>query len=691
MSSAPDPAPTRDRHRVHPALTRRGAWISALVTLLALISLVGALRGATNETPSRQVPDTAESAQVDALRERFADARLATVIAVTTRTDAGTLTAEDQAAGARLVEKLTRSSAHPARGPIPSQDGKAAIVLVPVERAAHNTTMRESVERLRQDARDATPEGLQVQITGGPAFGADIAGAFAGADLRLLMVTIGVVALLLLLTYRSPVLLLLPLTVVGLADQAAAGAAARLGSQFGWQFDAGILSVLVFGAGTNYALLLISRYREELRRTEDHREALTTAWRAGVGAIVASNVTVVLALLCLALASLPATRGLGMASAVGLALALPAVLFVLPPALAVVGRAAFWPLVPRPVPAEVPSCDARPGLFERTAAAVVRRPLAVLLASLAVLAVLTTGMIGTRIGLSQAEKFRVTSESANGLSTLSAHFPAGESQPHTVVARAEAAAELTAALKQVPGIVRVTPTGTSVDGQLVRLSAVGTAAPDTEEAFSAVRALRETSRALPAAQALVGGPTATELDSRDTGRRDLLLVAPLILLVALVVLVALLQSLVAPLLLTLVNVLSALAAIGAGTFVGTHLFAFPALDAHLPLLAFLFLVALGIDYTIFLAHRIRHEATVHGTVTGTVRAVSATGVVITSAGLVLAAVFAALGMLPLVVLGQLGLVVGLGVLIDTLFVRTIVVPALFALVGDSMWRPGRLA
>ncbi|QQS02409.1 MAG: MMPL family transporter [Austwickia sp.] len=708
-ASRPTPDPgggARGTRRTVPAaLTRRGACVALAIAVLLTAGLFGLLRGATNGTTSAAVPPDAESARVAATAGRFPDAGVGTVVAVVTRTDGGALTQADLAGATSLATRLGTQVDRPVRPPVPSQDGHAAAVLVPLVTADTNSATGERIEALRAVARAAATPGTQVQITGGPAFGADIAGAFSGANVRLLLATIGIVGLLLLITYRSPILMLLPLAVVGTADQIAAALAARLGDRLGWQFDAGILSVLVFGAGANYALLLISRYREELRRTADHRVALATAWRGTAGAIVASNLTVVLALLTLGLAALPATRGLGLASAVGLVVALLAVLFVLPPLLAVIGRRAFWPFVPRaaaagdagPAAADDavaahPADSPTTGVFGRVARTVVRRPAVVLAASLALLAVLATGLFGTRVGLTQVEKFRVASESATGLTTLAEHFPAGESQPHVVVARADQAQAVTQAAAAVPGVIRASPVATApataTDPGLVRISVVGSAAPDTTESFRVVEELRAATHAVPGADALVGGPTATEFDARATNAADLRLVAPLVIGVVLVVLAVLLRALVAPVLLALVNVASALAALGAGTYVGTHLFGFPGLDAQLPLLAFLFLVALGIDYTIFLAHRTRGEAATWGTREGTVRAVAATGGVITSAGLVLAGVFAALGVLPLVVLGQLGLIVGLGVLIDTLLVRTVVVPALFALVGDVIWWPG---
>ncbi|MGS0562215.1 MMPL family transporter [Microbacterium aurugineum] len=309
---------------------------------------------------------------------------------------------------------------------------------------------------------------------------------------------------------------------------------------------------------------------------------------------------------------------------------------------------------------------------------------------LALLGVLAGGLAGASVGLTQVEKFRVASESAAGLTTLGDHFPAGEAQPMVVIGETADAEALAAAIDDVPGVLRVSVTGDSRDGVLTRLLVVGEPAPGTTESLDLVSAVREAAASVPEADAVVGGPVAADLDARAGNQRDVLLIVPLVLAVSLLVLIVLLRSLVAPVLLLVVNILSAVAAIGAGTWLSRVVFGWESLDLQVPLLSFLFLVALGIDYTIFLVHRARIEAQTVGTRQGMVRAVTATGGVITSAGVVLAAVFAALGLLPLVTLGQIGLIVGIGVLVDTFVVRTLVVPALFALVGERMWWPRKV-
>ncbi len=608
------------------------------------------------------------------------------VLLVATRTDGGVLTPADERALTGLTTRVTPAGLPPVGPPTPTlaQDGHAASTLVPVRVGTETSDNVATITDLRGAVATAAPADLRVLVTGGPAFGADIANAFSGADFRLLLVTVGVVAVLLLLTYRSPILWLVPILVVGLADQLAGVVSRAVGQASGLTFDAGIVSVLVFGAGTNYALVLISRYREELRRVQDHQIALARARRATAPAILASNLTVVLCLLTLLLAVVPGTRGLGLAGATGLLIALVAALTVLPAALALTGRWIFWPFIPRPGQHD----DGQRGVWAALGAAVVRRPALVVAGGLAILAVLASGLLGTRVGLGQADQFRVASDSQRGLAVIEQHFPAGTAAPVTVVTDASSAEQVAGAVRAVPGVVSVAPAGQPSDGRAV-LTVVGDAAPGTPRAAELVRATREAVHGIPDAGAIVGGAPAVTVDAKAAAERDLRVIAPLVLALTGLVLMALLRAVLGPLVLLAVNVASSLATIGAGAWVGRHLVGFPALDVQVPLIAFLFLVALGVDYTIFLVHRAHLEEREHGIREGTARALGHTGAVITSAGIVLAGVFAALGVLPLVVLGQLGLIVGLGVLIDTFVVRALLVPGVIALLGERAHWPRR--
>ena len=671
------------RSRFSDRLTsRRGAWLSLGLVLVLMVLLFGAFGSAKAPGGNALAPADSESVRTSELMAKFPNADRQSVLVVASQKDGSTLSDSDVTSLEGLLPALDEYADADSTGPLISEDKKAAVLVTPIKVGDTNADTAEVIKEIRAALADEAPEGITLQLTGGPAFGADVASSFEGADFTLLLVTILIVAVLLIITYRSPVLWLLPLVVVALADGLAGRMTAAAGSAWDLQFDAGIISVLVFGAGTNYALLLISRYREELQTTEDHRQALSTAWRKTAPAIIASNVTVVLALLTLVLAVIPGTNGLGISSAIGLLIALGAVLFLLPPVLAVCGRKVFWPFVPRP--GEAP----RQGrTWRRLASGVVRRPVVSVVGGVALLAIMATGLFGTSIGLDQIEKFRVQSESAAGLEVLSDHFPPGEAQPIFIVADTAESDAVVAAVDGVEGVVRVHAVGTTEDESLTKIMVTSEYPPSSEQSLTQITELREAVHAVPNADALVGGAVATDLDARAGNERDLMLIAPLVLAVSFVVLLVLLRSIIAPVLLLLVNLASAVAAIGAGAWLSRVLFDQHALDLQVPLLAFLFLVALGIDYTIFLVHRARSEAATRGTRAGMVEAVAHTGAVITSAGIVLAAVFAALGVLPLVTLGQLGLIVGVGVIVDTLVVRTVIVPAIFALVGDRIWWP----
>ncbi|WP_240896969.1 MMPL family transporter [Kineococcus vitellinus] len=660
---------------------RISAWLVVVAALL-LSGLVTAVSGSAPEASGAAtgLPASAEAARAAALAERLPDAGTSALVVVFSRegdplTDADRRAAEATAGalGSRLV---------------PSTDGRAALAVVVVRTDVPAEELSQRVADVRATARADVPEGLVVQVTGGPAFTEDISGSFDGANTRLLLVTAGVVALLLLVTYRSPVLWLVPLAVVGAADQVTARLLELVGRLTDTPVDpsaVGITSVLVFGAGTDYALLLIARYREELRREADRRAAMRAALRGAGPAVLASGVTVVLALLTLQAAVLPADRTIGRDAAIGVVVALLFGLLVLPAALVVCGRGLFWPFVPR-----LGSADTtRTGTWARIADRVVARPVPVVLASLAVLAVLGAGLAGARLGLSQTEQFRVAAESVDGSQTLGRHFPDQASEPASVLVREPAAADaVVAAARGVEGVSSAEVARRTDD--LVEVRARLDTAPGSAAGREAVTRLREAVRAVPGAGALVGGTEAVALDQRTATVRDLLVVGPLIVLVVLAVLVVLLRSVLAPLLLVATVLATFVAALGAANVLFTRVFGIPALDTQVPLLSLLFLVALGVDYNIFLVTRAREETPALGTRDAVRRAVAVTGGVITSAGILLAAVFTVLGVLPLIVLTQIGVVVGIGVLLDTLLVRTVLVPALFALLGHRVWWPSAL-
>jgi putative drug exporter of the RND superfamily len=654
-------------------MSRRWSWVLALVVVAVSGALMGLLGGGDSSQRSPvPVPDTAESARAAAVRAQFPGGDEVPAIIVITREDGARLSSADLAA----IEKKWRAQV--------SDDGEAALTVAPLNADLTGFALNDAVKDLRKRAPDGLPGGLRTEVTGGPAFGADIANSFSGANITLLAVTAAVVALLLIATYRSPVLWLVPLAVIGFADRVAAVVGTAVASGLGMNPDgstSGITSVLVFGAGTNYALLLISRYREELGRNKNARDALDIAVRRAGPAILASNATVVLALLTLLFASSPSVRSLGVQAAAGLVVAAVFVLVVLPPLLALFGKRLFWPFIPQT--GAKPLTDS--GIWHRIAESVARRPGRVAIVSIAGLALLCTGLLTTPVGLSQTEQFRVQAESVSGYQTLAAHFPSGLTDPTRVIAPTNRAADIQRAITDTPGVLSASPAGQSPAG-LSQWSVVLNTEPASEQAFETIDALRDSVHSVDPG-ALVGGSDASARDAGAAAERDRLVVIPAILVVVLAVLYVLLRSALAPLILVAVTVLSALAALGLGGWASVHLFGFPALDNTAPLFAFLFLVALGVDYTIFLVTRAREETPDHGTRDGIVRAVSATGAVITSAGIVLAAVFCVLGVLPLIVLTQVGIIVGLGILLDTFVVRTVIIPALFTLIGPVIWWP----
>ncbi|MFM1995606.1 MAG: hypothetical protein RLZZ610_1123 [Actinomycetota bacterium] len=566
-----------------------------------------------------------------------------------------------------------------------SENGKAAVITVPLDEIEEVADRADRMEEMRAAAKEGMPAGLEVYITGPEGFVVDISGVFAGANFTLLLATVIIVAVLLLITYRSPVLWLVPLIVIGVADGMASQIAPQLSTIFlGVTADGsitGILSVLVFGAGTNYALLLIARYREELLLNEDRHVAMNKALRGVTPAILASGGTVALALLTLLFAELGGNRTLGLVVAGGIVMAMFAALVVLPAAIVVFGRGLFWPFIPKF--GGVNKSDK--GLWAKLGRGVSKRPVIVSIAGFVILAILSFGATGIKVGLSSTEQFRVAPEAAVGQNVLAEAFPAGATSPAIVIVNKGFEDEVAAAAKSVSGVAEVT-IGDS-NSEITKIDVVMDAESQSEEAYAIIRDLREELHAVDGADALVGGLDAQRLDVKDTYASDQLTVIPLILLLVFLVLVILLRSLVAPILLLLTVVASFFSAIGAAWLLFENVFGLPALDLSVFLFSFLFLVALGIDYNIFLVTRAKEESEKLGLKEGMIKALASTGGVITSAGILLAAVFAVLGVLPLIALYQIGIIVGIGVLLDTLLVRTVIVPSLAFITGKYFWWP----
>lgn len=663
----------------------RIAPIAALLPLLLGGWLIGALGTADNSVGvADNLPDGYGATEAALLADQLPEDSTSTAVVLWTA-DEGELDGAALQELARVAQDLPGGTSE--SQPIPSQDGTAALLPLELDGVSATETS-DAVAELRDALAEQTPDGITAQVTGPAGIQADLAKVFEGADLTLLLTTASVVAVLLVLTYRSPVLWLVPLAVVGVADRLASVLATHVLELTGTAWDestTGILSVLVFGAGTDYALLLISRYRDELRLEESRHVAMARALARTAEAVLTSAVTVVLGVLTLLLSLTPATRGLGLASAVGVVVAAVMVLVALPAALVCFGRWIFWPRIPR---VGSPGTIETARLWNRVGGVVSARPVRVAVLATVGLVLVALPALGINTGLSQSEQFLDEPEAITAAERLAESFPAGSSEPAQVLSRAPEQQLLDAV--EASGVVdsaRVTASG---DG-IVQVDAVLDAEPGTDTAGDAVEQLREDLDAADLPEpAYVGGSDATRIDQDDAAGRDRQLVLPLILGLVLGALVLLLRSIVAPLVLVATVVATYAAALGLSWIIFTQVLGFEALDVGTPLLAFLFLVALGVDYNIFLVTRAREEAREHGTREGILRALSATGGVITSAGVLLAAVFATLGVLPLVVLAQLGVVIFVGVLLDTLLVRTVLVPAIAVGLGDRFWWPRRV-
>jgi putative drug exporter of the RND superfamily len=574
--------------------------------------------------------------------------------------------------------------------PVPSEDGKALLMSFPV--AGDDDQRASAVADIKDRLTASAPTDLRTALTGGAGAEDDVFDAFGGMDTALLLATAATVALLLLITYRSPVLWLIPLITVALANQLASAVVYLLAEYGGLAVDfqsQTILTVLVFGVGVDYALLLIARYREELRRHADRHEAMAVALRRSFRAICASAATVAIGLLCLLAAQLPATRGLGPVGAVGIAAALIAMTTLLPAVLVLFGRWLFWPFVPRYTPAAVGhDVAADHGLWRRIADVVGRRPRAIWLGTAAALVALTFGIGNLSIGLPGEETFTTEVGSVTGQRMIEAHYPSGTVAPADILATAGTADRVVAAARSVPGVASVGEPERSPDGRWVRFQAVLADSPDSDAALDTVDRLRAVVHAVPDSQTLVGGDSAYLLDEQRTVSRDNWVVIPLVLAVVFIILVILLRALVAPLLLMASVVLSYVAAMGAAGLI-LDAMGHPKLFVAIPLQAFLFLVALGVDYTIFLMTRAREETALLGHRQGVLHALAVTGGVITSAGVVLAATFGALNVLPLVPSVQTGIIVAVGVLLDTFLVRSLLIPALALHIGPRTWWPSK--
>jgi RND superfamily putative drug exporter len=686
---------------------RRLNWsrtvLPALAVLLVLLApliggLAGKLTSVTENDQAAFLPDSAESTRSLALETRFAGTPDIPALIVYERPEGLSETDLTEVAAAAERMSAVEGVAGPASPPIPSEDGKAVQVVLPLP--ADNSSFEELPGVIEEVTEAAEVEGLPSYVTGPGGQFADFAAAFEGIDGRLLFTTVGVVLVILLAIYRSPVFLPV-LMSAGFALVMAQAVVYLLAKNDILTVDGqsqGILSVLVLGAGTDYALLLISRFKEELHREDFRTVAMNSALRGAVPPILASGATVILGLLCLLLSDLNSNKSLGPVGAIGIAAAVLSMTVFLPALLLILGRYWFWPFVPRHD--DVVSHER--GLWGAVARLVGRRPRVVWVVT--ALALAGAALFTTQLeadGLTTAEQFTTDVDSVEGQEVLARHFPAGTGVPVSVIGSSDDGDRLLELVNEVPGVAQaaLTPETPAAPGAAsadagppkvvddkVQVQALLDVASDSPEAEDTVLRLRSAVDDI-GEDVLVGGGTAVVYDIKQESARDSRVIIPAILVVIFLVLAVLLRAIVAPLLLVATVVLSFFATLGVCALVFDHVFGFAGADPSFPLFAFVFLVALGIDYNIFLMTRVREEAILHGTRAGTLKGLAVTGGVITSAGVVLAATFSALGVLPLVPFAELGFAVAFGVLLDTLIVRSLLVPALVHELDDKVWWP----
>ncbi|WP_121714387.1 MMPL family transporter [Streptomyces sp. E5N91] len=656
-----------------------GLWIAVLAIASPFAAKLGDVQ---HDRAVDYLPASADSTQVAKIQERLPGGEATEMVLVYHR-DAG-LTAADRATAAEQVAEI--AGAHELTGRpagIPSKDGTT--LMYPVASTEPGTDEK-ARDALVNDVRDIAQggDGLGVEVGGSGALATDASEVYNSLDGPLLYTTAAVVALLLILIYRSPFLWLVPLAVAGLADYLSMGVAYGLNQTFGTAVSgqsSGIMTILVFGVGTDYALLLVSRYREELRRIERPYDAMLAALRGCGPAVLASSGTVAAGLLCLLAADLNSSRGMGPLGTVGVLCALAAMLTLLPALLVLLGRRVFWPLVPR----HGSTPKARRSLFAAMGGSAERRPRTVLVGGAVLLGALALGAFALPGNLKQEDSFTTRPDAIAAMETLAGAYPESGTQPISVISPTDRAEAALTEIRATEG-VKSAEAGRSGDGW-TELTVLASTPPQSAAETATIEELRDKLDG-----SYVGGPSAQQIDLEDTNARDTAIVVPLVLLSVLLILTVLLRSLVAPLILVAAVVAVWGAALGIGGLVFGPLFGFEGTDPGLGLLSFVFLVALGVDYGIFLMHRMREESLNGAEPTAAaLSALRTTGGVIASAGLVLAATFAVLTSMPMVQLVELGFVIAVGVLLDTFLVRTYLVTSASVALRRRVWWPGRLS
>lgn len=707
QQESPDSTKVTDRHSRSGIRLRRWLVPALLVVAWLVIGSIagpyaGQLSNVQENDSATYLPADAESTKVQAMQEAFnpSDAVPAVIVYEFDQPI-------DEAAMAAIAQDIEKLKAVPGvqpdiAGPVPSEDGQAVTVIANIV-IANDTEPGTEVQAMRDVLADspAMIKGAEVYVTGPAGFLADFTEAFGEIDGLLLLVALVVVLVILLIVYRSPILPLIVLLTAVFALSAASLVIYVLADNGVITLNGqaqGILFILVIGAATDYSLLVVSRFREELRRTQYPVDAMGRTLRGTWEAIVASAGTVALGVMTLLLSELNVNRGLGPVAAIGVGFSMVAALTFLPAILVMLGRRAYWPAKPK-VDMTDPEAQVL-GFWARVAAYVDRRTRVVLLASLALLVGLAAFLPSFKAdGVPTSDFFMAPVESTQGQDALARHFPAGSGSATIVIGPADQLEAMTSVLEANDGVASVLPVTAGapgaaadpivVDGN-VQLQATLVDLADSAAAEQTVEELRTELDAV-SPDALVGGTTATALDTNTATQHDLRVIIPAVLLVTFLVLVLLLRALVAPLLLIATVVLSFTATLGLAAIVFYKVMDLPGADASVPLYAFVFLAALGVDYNIFLMTRAREETIQFGNRAGILRALAVTGGVITSAGMVLAATFSALAILPLLFLFQIAFIVATGVLLDTFIVRSLVVPASVILIGPKTWWPSALA
>ncbi|EPD59715.1 MMPL family transporter [Streptomyces sp. HGB0020] len=659
-----------------------GLWVAALVLLGPFAGKFGDIQ---QNRSVDYLPDSADSTQVARVQDELPGGEATDLVLVYHR-DGGLTAADRQKAGAQVTEIGERYRLTGTPKAVPSRDGTTLMYPVSSNQPGQDDEARDAFVDGVRDIADGGA-GLSAEVGGPGGLQTDMSKVFGSIDGTLLYATLGVVTTLLILIYRSPFLWLVPLAVAGVA----AGMAMAAGYGLHELFDVtitgqsgGVMTVLVLGAGTDYALLIVSRYREELRRHERPYDAMRAALRGCGPAVLASSGTVAAGLLCLLAADLNSSSGMGPVGMVGVLAALLAMLTLLPALLVLLGRRVFWPLIP----AFGSEPKTRRSLFAAMGSSATRRPVAVLVGGAVLLGALALGALNLPGTLKQEDSFTEKPESISASQTLAHAFPGRSSQPITVIAPEDRADAVLSRARSTDGVAQAT-TGRNGSGW-TEISVYATAAPESKGETRTIEALR--AGLDDTYGTYVGGPSAQQLDLADSQSRDRTVVVPLVLAAVFVILVGLLRSLVAPLMLLVAVVAVWGAALGIGGLVFGPVLGFEGTDSGLGLLSFVFLVALGVDYGIFLMHRMREESLAGAAPqTAALTALRTTGGVIASAGVVLAATFAVLTTLPLVGLVELGFVIAVGVLLDTFLVRTYLVTTASVLLRRRVWWPGRLA